>query len=102
MGGVSRADRSIGVRQSWVAVSRAAGTPYQNTTGRTIMVAAQLVTTGNGSSAYLSVDGVTIGGPVFYGSGGCNSAVSAIVPHGSMYQITLGAGASIGFVSELK
>ena len=91
---------SIGVGQTWQAVTRTANSVYQNTTGMPIMVAASL----GGSYASLYVgDTSSTTLRIAYNSAGGNGAyeqyhVSAIIPNGWYYKFT----GAVGEVRELR
>lgn len=84
---VTRADRSIGVRQTWknVTGSRALETTYTNTKGRSIAVCVQVACiSAAGTSALMTVGGVSLMGsnmPLDGSKGG----VLAVVPPGATY-----------------
>lgn len=77
---------TIGFGQTWVDVvaSRAAGTTYTNSTGRSIQVGIR----SQGQAAVLRVNGVIAA------QSGINNAsnfIGAIVPNGNTYQLQAGA-----------
>lgn len=88
----------LGVGQTWqnVAASRAYGTTYTNTTGRPIFVF--VMGTGNSSSSYATVAGITAGAANTT-STSCN--VWFIVPSGATYSVSM-SGASLQIWSELR
>lgn len=85
----------IGVGQAWQSVSRATGTVYQNTTGRSIVVSATAGNTttqlqvGPNGTAWLTI----ASSEPYY-----NAQISGIIPPGQYYRIT---GAASGWV-ELR
>lgn len=94
----------IGVGQTWqnVTGSRAAGTAYQNTTGKPIMVHIQTAsssTTGLSISTTGAYTGEQV--EVFTGdSSGFTKTISVIVPDDHYYR--LDSGGSFGNWSELR
>ena len=97
---------SVGVGQTWQAVTRISGTTYTNSTGKPIMVNAF-----DGYSANLTgyqtlqitVDGVTVATNRQYlatENGSC--FVSAIVPSGSSYVVTISGSFTALTVRELR
>ena len=85
----------IGNGQTWqdVAASRAAGTTYTNTTGRSISVGIR----SQGGSAILTVGGVIAARS---GINDASNYIGAIVPNNTTY--ILAAGAPIGEWAELR
>lgn len=81
-------DNSIGVGQTWqdVTASRVLGTTYTNTTGRAILVNANITAYDGG--AKMTVDGIDVAeqGQVG-GTGSDRHFISAIVPAGSTYSV---------------
>jgi hypothetical protein len=80
------APSTIGVGQTWqnVVASRAAGTTYTNSTGKTIQVGIR----SQGANAVLRVNGVIAA------QSGVNDAgnfIGALVPPGNTYQLQAGA-----------
>lgn len=92
---------SFGLGQSWqnVTASRAIGTVYTNTTGKTIFVNFMSI---NGSpiSTTVTVDGVIVANPSNNVTGTSSKCVAYFpVPNGSTYTIT---GAPISLWAELR
>jgi len=90
----------IGLNQTWQVVTRTSGTAYQNTTGKSIMVAVRdLVPSGNSNTLTItaSPDNVTYTtiASILHSDG---TAMSFIVPQSYYYKIT---GSSLA-VSELR
>jgi hypothetical protein len=81
------AQRSIGDGQTWqdMTASRALGTTYTNTTGRTICVSVYGAT-GN-STVGIVVDGLLLSRFTPAGSGTLTSTCFAIIPNGATYSI---------------
>ena len=94
-------DQSIGVGQTWQAVSRSANVWYQNTTGRSIVFQMKTSVTGNleisvgPSTSVYSVQSWGDGS-----SGTWNSATVIIPPN--HYYIATGGGMSITSAQELR
>jgi len=94
-------DQSIGVGQTWQAVSRSANVWYQNTTGRSIVFQMKTSVTGNleisvgPSTSVYSVQSWGDGS-----SGTWNSATVIIPPN--HYYIATGSGMSITSAQELR
>jgi hypothetical protein len=95
----SAATQSAGVGQTWQAVTRTAGTPYTNTTGKPICFlmsfaagsgATERIVLTIGGTAINFIEGVLVSGVVF----GQNMA---IIPTGATYSYTelTGVGKSI-------
>lgn len=105
--GQALAMSSIGYGQTWqnVSGSRALATNYYNTTGRPISVNVMLTTTAGSASfnkATISINGVSVNGSASPGAGASYSLyVTAIVPPGSVYQVTT-ANATITNWEELR
>jgi hypothetical protein len=95
---------AIGVGQTWQTVtgSRSAGTTYQNTTGKPIMVSVSRNGGDNGSS-FIYVDTATpaafVVAQTFQIGAGITSQLSAIVPPNNYYRYT---GDSIVLWTELR
>ena len=89
------ASASIGSGQTWqnVAASRAAGTTYTNSTGRSIQVGIR----SQGGSAILTVGGVIAARS---GINNASNFIGAIVPNNTTY--ILAAGAPINEWAELR
>jgi hypothetical protein len=84
---------SVGVGQSWQAVSRVNGTTYQNTTGRPIMV--QIEGVGGGTVFETSVNGSTwVQHYTWAGGTGVNeqAPLSAVIPANHYYRTVGGSG----------
>ena len=77
---------TVGVGQTWQIVSRAANTTYTNDTSRPIMVAVTVNPTG--STSYLYVDNVLVGGSTTVSGYSNLQQLVAIVPSGSTYRFT--------------
>jgi hypothetical protein len=94
---------SLGYGQFWQTMtgSRVANTNYTNTTGRPIVVAATITGSGGAITAILKVDGKDICTTYPSTAGSPYVTVSAIVPHGSVYQIFT-ASATLSAVYELR
>lgn len=86
-------EQQIGVGQTWqdVLASRTAGTTYQNTTGRPIMVAISAQVSSAGRRIEVSSDGVTWVEIHLYASTSVNTLSSFIVPDTWRYRTTGGA-----------
>ena len=94
-------DPAIGVNQTWqdMTSSRAASTTYTNSTGKPIMVSIK----GSGSpdaGGKLFVDGLEIA-YMQAGSANLSWTLTAIVPNGSTYYVTLTFG-SVNYWRELR
>ena len=96
-----QADASIGYGQTWqnLTASRASGTTYTNSTGKSIAVAVNTTFAAN-ARIYASVDGVFVDGIGVATAGGDVSA-SFIVPNGDTYVVTI-TNAGLGLWSELR
>ena len=101
---------SIGVNQTWqdMTSSRSVGVTYTNNTGKPIMVFITIVPTTIGAGGYCIIftNGVAIAS-AGNGSGASNSIfyysqLSALVPNGSTYKITVGSAATVHSWSELR
>lgn len=93
----------LGVGQSWqTPAGRALGTTYYNTTGKPILVSVRTSSTvTTGCQAF--VDDLEIAFNQISVSGSTNNqSVSAIVPPGSSYRFTAGAGGSLSTWRELR
>lgn len=95
---------SCGVNQTWQDVKttpgRTSGTTYTNSTGRPIMVMVGGTAVSGSPNITVVVGGVTIVNWGFpYGSG---QPVSFIVPNGTNYSVTFGAGTSLDRWVELR
>jgi hypothetical protein len=96
----------IGVGQTWqnVGASRATGTTYTNSTGRTIMLAITGLITGSVAFA----DWLEIGGVVVARVGGVGSTANmpayayAIVPPGATYKLNTVSGVAFNYWAELR
>jgi len=94
--GLATAAKPIGAGQTWqeftVGTARVLSTNYTNSTGRPIMVnfTAQY---GTNQTAELNVDGFPVGYAAWlsFASGLVGGTISAIVPAGSVYQVTSAA-----------
>lgn len=95
--------QGIGVGQTWqnVTGSRSGGTTYTNNTGKPIMVSVNTNSTVNNiTTTTLTVDGLAVSSN---GSQGGNlNGVTAIVPAGSTYSVSIGAGGSLNSWFELR
>lgn len=81
---------SLGYGQTWQVVTRASGTTYYNTTGRPIAINAFQTSPSTSNSVSLSVGGVTVMTSQFSVGGAVGqTAVSAIIPHGASYVVTV-------------
>lgn len=94
--------RGLGAGQTWqdVISSRSAGTVYQNTTGKPIMVSVRYVSPSTGRAFECSVDGstwVTIG----YAPPSNGEAVSVVIPDGHYYRIN-GPVSGFSYWAELR
>lgn len=94
---------AIGVSQTWqdVTGSRLGGTTYTNSTGRPIMVSVNTSSTTNTiTTTTLTVDGLAVASN---GSqGGNTNGVTAIVPDGATYSVSIGSGGSLSGWFELR
>jgi hypothetical protein len=91
----------LGRGQTWqnLTAGRAAGTAYQNTSGRPIFIAARYLQSGAGT-ATMFVDGVEVSyGQQATVSGG--QTLSAIVPNASFYQVNVVSN-TISYWTELR
>lgn len=91
----------LGRGQTWqnLTVGRAAGTAYQNTSGRPIYIAARYLQSGSGT-ATMFVDSVEVSyGQQATVSGG--QTLSAIVPNASFYQVNVVSN-TISYWAELR
>lgn len=99
------ANATIGIAQTWTNVtgSRASGTTYTNSTGKAIQVVLYLQTNGASGSVSFAIGGVTIGSPTWgsVGAGNLPYDISAIVPNGQTYVLTVSAGSLVTWV-ELR
>ncbi|WP_378952064.1 hypothetical protein [Mesorhizobium sp. ANAO-SY3R2] len=88
--------RALGAGQTWQNVSRAAGTSYQNTTGRPIQVVINGGITGNNNSFQVSTDNAS-----WVAAGTVNDfgIVYSVVPNGHYYRL---GGGSFSYWSELR
>lgn len=93
----------IGVGQTWqnVIASRASGTTYTNTTGRSILVNIS-VGLDNGEVATLTVGGVIASYASQANTGASNYPLSAVVPSGSTYLLTRPGSSQILNWAELR
>lgn len=93
---ISTPTPSLGVGQTWQAVTRTSGTTYTNTTGKPIVTAAFTTTAAESVAATLEIDSVTAAAPVFSVSGALGKAAAlGIVPHGSTYRWTFTGAATV-------
>ena len=94
---VATAKNSLGINQSWAAVSRTSGTSYQNTTGNPIQISAGLkadaVTDGEGTSYIDSTLEVSSNGSTWVvvgksgsGSAGMKNDICVIIPPNHYYR----------------
>ncbi|MDX5370195.1 MAG: hypothetical protein LPL29_12555 [Alphaproteobacteria bacterium] len=92
----------IGVGQTWqdVTGSRSAGTSYQNTTGKPIMVAIQANSAAAGKSLEVSSDNSTWIAVGWISIGAAPQSAQAIVPNNHYYRAT--SATSIGTWAELR
>jgi len=97
-----RASYSLGEGQTWqnLTGSRAQGTTYTNTSGRPIMVAAQL-TLNAGQICSLVVSSVTVDFVANPTSGTLSVTVGTVVPAGGTY-VVINSGGSLNTWSELR
>lgn len=97
-----RASYSLGEGQTWqnLTGSRAQGTTYTNTSGRPIMVAAQL-TLNAGQICSLVVSSVTVDFVANPTSGALSVTVGTVVPAGGTY-VAINSGGSLNTWSELR
>lgn len=97
---------SIGYSQTWQSPSRTTGTTYYNTTGRPIQVNAYDSVSGNLTgyqTLTLSVNGVQVAYNRMYLATEVDSCfVSAIVPPGASYVVTIGGAYNALAVRELR
>lgn len=95
--------QGIGVGQTWqdVTGSRSGGTTYTNSTGRPIMVSVNTSSTTNTiTTTTLTVAGLAVASN---GSqGGNTNGVTAIVPDGATYSVSIGSGGSLSGWFELR
>jgi hypothetical protein len=98
-GGQALAQASIGYGQTWQAVTRTSGTTYQNLTGKPITLFYAYYD-GSGNGLTLTVDGLSFG--TINGAVGQRASFTIIIPHGSTYVITLGAGSTVSAANELR
>jgi len=97
-------DKIFGVGQTWqnLTSSRVNGTIYTNTTGRPIQVNIKITgSTDRYSEAELSSNGVLIAA-TDPGNSSYTGMLSAIIPSGSTYLLTLGTGTTFTLWSELR
>lgn len=81
----------LGVSQTWQNVSRASGTTYYNTTGRSIFGVAGFNTLTNNMSITLSINGgtaLTIASNFSGGSNYTGASGAYIIPPGASYVLT--------------
>lgn len=93
---------SLGYGQTWqnLTGSRAGATTYYNTTGRPILV--QIWdNAGPNAGITLAVNGITVAVSLFAASGSGTAFVTAIIPPGAYYVLTIAYGAITGW-SELR
>lgn len=96
----STAAVSVGVGQTWQAVTRSSGSTYTNSTGKPIMVLAGFTAVSGSPTVTVTVAGTTIASWVFpYGTG---NPISFIVPNGSNYVVTWSAGTNLAYFNELR
>ena len=100
---LATAVKPLGVEQTWQTVTRTAGTTYTNDTGRPIQLIANGTATGAGNpSITISIDGTARASQTVYtNSAGYSFMVTAIIPSGSTYVVTV-AGATVSGCSELR
>jgi hypothetical protein len=101
-GNANSLNAGIGTNQTWQSPSRAIGTTYTNSTGKSIMVAISYT-----NSAANTVQGMIIGGATVYAAGmplaNNGSGFSLIVPNGATYVTTTNGGTmSLVTWSELR
>lgn len=84
----------VGLGQAWQGVtsSRAVGTTYTNTTGRTIVV---IINTGTNNGLHAEVDGFPVYANYTGGSSLPRGSVTILVPHGSTYRLVSGGSSWI-------
>jgi hypothetical protein len=94
----SAAPASLGVGQTWQAVTRTLGTTYTNSTGKPIMIAVN-ITQVPGGTATFTVGGVQVYNYVLDNIGE-QDVYSAVIPAGATY--VLGGSSTINSVAELR
>lgn len=94
---------AIGSGQTWqdVTGSRSGGSTYTNSTGRPIMVSVNTNSTTNTvTTTTLTVAGLAVSSN---GSqGGNTNGVTAIVPSGATYSVSIGSGSTLSGWFELR
>ena len=89
---------SLGVGQTWQAVTRTLGTTYTNSTGKPIMIVVNITQVAGGTATF------TVGGVQIYNyvldNIGEQDVYSAVIPAGSTY--VLGGTSTINSVAELR
>lgn len=80
---------SVGYGQTWQSVTRTPGTTYYNTTGKPIQINVR-VTLVSGTTS-LTVGGIVVADMTAAGTGGMAFILSAIIPPGAAYLITVSA-----------
>lgn len=93
------ADNSIGINQSWQAVTRVINTSYQNTTGKPIMVAIEFDNGSGVTLAQVSTDNATW---VTLCNGNFYPTTSFIVPPNHYYRLNAPGGSTIYYWAELR
>ncbi|MGV8917850.1 MAG: hypothetical protein ACOH2R_08630 [Pseudomonas sp.] len=87
-------DQSFGLGQTWqnLTASRALGTTYTNTTGKSIVLFVSANTNAFSNLRF------TVNGNLFYGSdqsSGYNNSLMIVVPPGGTYTAAMGAGTQV-------
>lgn len=92
------ADVALGMGQTWQSVTRAAGIVYQNTTGRTIVLAVEASATAQPQRLTVEIHGevISIGGPP--GRDGSYVTGSIEIPAGATYKL----GAKNGSLTSIN
>lgn len=81
---------SVGYGQTWQSVTRTHGTTYYNTTGMPIQINVRVMLVSGTTS--LKVGGIVVADMTAAATGGCVFMLSAIIPPGEAYLITVSAG----------
>lgn len=93
---------SLGYGQTWQTVTRTSGTTYYNTTGRPISFLYSDLGSAGTTFANLNIGGV-VRQYMSFGSGTNGASMSAIIPHGASYILTISGSAASGpIASELR
>jgi hypothetical protein len=93
---------SLGYSQTWQSVTRAAGTTYYNTTGKTIYGNYQCVMSTAGANPVITINGNALGGTNSYASAN-NVVANSVIPPSAAYSFSTGAGSITSIVAfELR